>query len=78
MNLNDPDFCELHCPVCTNARKGHWLARILQRIEMLVTFGGCPSGRARRRKYGVGPDEAIPPETPTDESARQICDGDVQ
>ena len=63
MNLKDPDFCELHCPVCTNARKGHGLARILQKLEMLVTFGGCPSGRARRKKYGVAPDEVIPQET---------------
>jgi hypothetical protein len=63
MNLKDPDFCESHCPVCTNARKGHWLARIIQKIEMAVTFGGCPSGRARKEKYGVGPNEAIPQET---------------
>lgn len=68
MNLTDPDFCESHCPVCTSARKGPGLARILQKIEMLVTFGGCPSGRARRKKYGVRPDEAIPPEALAGES----------
>ena len=61
MNLHDPDFCESRCPVCTNARKGKWLARILQKIEMAVTFGGCPAGRARRAKYGVGPDQDLPP-----------------
>ena len=53
----DPDFCELRCPICTRARKGNRLARFLQSIEMLVTFGGCPWGRARRRKYGVNPDQ---------------------
>ncbi|MCF7973428.1 MAG: hypothetical protein K9N55_06405 [Phycisphaerae bacterium] len=64
MNLKDPDFCELHCPVCTNARKGNRFARILQKIEMLITFGGCPSGRARKKKYGVTPDKAIPSDMP--------------
>jgi len=54
----DPDFCELRCPICTRARNGNRLARFLQSIEMLVTFGGCPWGRARRRKYGVNPDQA--------------------
>jgi hypothetical protein len=53
-------FCESHCPVCTNARKGRPFARWLQRIEMAVTFGGCPAGRARRRLWGVRPDEARP------------------
>lgn len=57
----DPDFCESRCPVCTRARQGHRLARLLQRIELLVTFGGCPWGRARRRKYGVEPDQPRPP-----------------
>jgi hypothetical protein len=64
MSLRDPEFCESRCPVCTNARKGRLLARIVQRIELIVTFGGCPAGRARRKKYGVGPDEAIPPGVP--------------
>lgn len=56
--LFDPDFCELRCPICTRARKGNRLARFLQSLELLVTFGGCPWGRARQRKYGVKPDEA--------------------
>jgi len=60
MKANDHGFCESRCPVCTNARKGHRLARILQKIELAVTFGGCPAGRARRRKFGVRPDEPIP------------------
>ncbi len=25
-----------------------------------LTFGGCPAGRARKKKYGVNPNEAIP------------------
>jgi hypothetical protein len=62
MKITDADFCENHCPVCTNARKGHPLARVLQKIEMIVTFGGCPAGRARKKKYGVAPDEALPTE----------------
>ena len=71
MNLKDPDFCESHCPLCTNARKGHTLARILQKMEMVVTFGGCPSGRARKRKYGVAPNEALPSEAPAAETTPQ-------
>jgi hypothetical protein len=59
MKLTDTDFCESKCPVCTNARKGNKLAQWLQKLEMLVTGGGCPAGRARRRQYGVRPDEPI-------------------
>jgi hypothetical protein len=60
MPLFGPEFCEKTCPVCTRARKGHALAKKLQKIEMVVTFGGCPWGRARQRKYGVRPDEPVP------------------
>ena len=28
-------------------------------IEMVLTFGGCPWGRARQRKYGVRPNESV-------------------
>ncbi len=56
----DPDFCEKRCPICTRARQGNRMARFLQRVEMLVTFGGCPWGRARQKKYGVRPDELVP------------------
>ena len=56
MPIFDPDFCEHRCPVCTKARKGNRIARILQRIESVVTFGGCPWGRARQKKYGVKPE----------------------
>lgn len=56
----DPEFCESRCPVCTRARRGSRLARLLQKIEMVVTFGGCPWGRARERKYGVKPSEQLP------------------
>ncbi len=59
-HLNDPDYCEFGCPVCTNARKGNPFAKFIQRIELAVTFGGCPWGRARKIKYGVEPDEQIP------------------
>jgi hypothetical protein len=61
--LFSPDFCERSCPVCTQARKGQRLARFLQTLELLLTFGGCPWGRARKRKYGVRPDEPLPPQT---------------
>ncbi len=57
----DPDYCERSCPICTRARQGHRLARALQTLELWLTFGGCPWGRARQRKYGVRPDEPIPP-----------------
>lgn len=60
----DPDFCETKCPVCTRARQGHRLARFLQTLESLVTFGGCPWGRAREKKYGVKPNEALPTSAP--------------
>ncbi len=66
MPLFDPDYCETRCPVCTRARKGNRAAQILQRIESIVTLGGCPWGRARQRRYGVRPNEPIPPaDTPT-------------
>ena len=60
MKLTDPAYCESHCPVCTNARKGNRLAILVQRIEMALTFGGCPAGRARKKKYGVRPNEPLP------------------
>ena len=44
--MGDPDYCEKKCPVCTRARAGNRLARFVQTIELLVTFGGCPHGRA--------------------------------
>ena len=56
----DPDYCEHRCPICTRARQGSRWARFLQAIEMLVTFGGCPWGRARQKKYGVKPSESLP------------------
>ena len=64
MPMFDPDYCENRCPACTNAREGNRIAKILQRIETVVTFGGCPWGRARQRKYGVRPDEALPTRHP--------------
>ena len=60
--LFDPDFCEHRCPVCTRARKGNRFARFLQAIETVITFGGCPWGRARQKKYGVKPSEPLPKE----------------
>ena len=54
----DPDFCESRCPVCTRAREGNRLAKFIQQIEMLITVGGCPFGRAREKKYAAKPDEA--------------------
>jgi len=60
MPIFDPDFCQSRCPICTAARKGNRLARFLQRIEMLLTLGGCPWGRARQAKYGVPPDQPLP------------------
>ena len=59
MKLTDAEYCESHCPVCTNARKGNRLAMMVQKIEMAITFGGCPAGRARTKKYGVKPNESI-------------------
>ncbi len=59
MPIFDPDYCEHRCPVCTKARKGNRVAKILQRIEMAVTFGGCPWCRARQKKYGVKPSEPL-------------------
>jgi len=53
----DADFCEARCPVCTNARKGNKVAAFLQKLEMTLTGGGCPAGRARQKKFGVKPNE---------------------
>jgi hypothetical protein len=60
MPLFGPDFCEKHCPVCTRARQGRPWARMFQKLEMMLTFGACPWGRARQRAFGVRPDEARP------------------
>ena len=57
MKLTDAEFCESHCPVCTNARKGNKIAGFLQKLEMALTGGGCPAGRARQKNYGVKPNE---------------------
>ncbi len=54
------EFCERICPVCTRARAGHRFARLLHAVEMRLTFGGCPWGRARQREYGVRPEQPIP------------------
>jgi hypothetical protein len=73
MPLFSPEYCERHCPVCTRARKGNPLARMIQKVELAVTFGGCPWGRARQRKYGVRPQEPLPPspaESPQTEAKR--------
>jgi len=53
----DAEFCESKCPVCTRARQGHGWAKFIQKLEMLLTFGGCPAGRDRLKKYGVKPNE---------------------
>jgi len=48
LHLDDPDYCEFGCPVCTNARKGSRFAKAIQKIELALTFGGFP---------GEGPEE---------------------
>jgi hypothetical protein len=35
-------------------------AVVVQKAELVLTLGGCPWGRARRRKYGVSPDQTLP------------------
>jgi len=57
----DAEFCETRCPICTNARDGRTWAKLLQRMELALTGGGCPAGRDRRRKYGVPPDKKRDP-----------------
>ncbi len=57
LHLADADYCEYGCPVCTGARRGNQVYRILLRLETIFTFGGCPWCRARKRKYGVKPSE---------------------
>jgi hypothetical protein len=44
--------------------KGQRLARAFLKVELLVTYGGCPWCRARQRAYGVRPDEPLPPKGP--------------
>lgn len=57
-HLDDPDYCEYGCPVCTGARRGSQLYKALLRLETAITFGGCPWCRARKKKYGVKPGES--------------------
>lgn len=59
LHLNDPEYCEYGCPICTRARNGIPWAVAVQKAELALTLGGCPWGRARHRKYGVGPDQLI-------------------
>jgi hypothetical protein len=59
LDFSDPDYCELGCPICTNARRVNKLAKFLQKIEIFITFGGCWWGRARKKKYGVKPNESV-------------------
>lgn len=67
----DPDYCEHGCPVCRAARKGSRLAKILQAIELVATFGGCCWGRAREKKYGVKPNEPLPVEAKSPSNAEE-------
>ncbi|PSH04182.1 MAG: hypothetical protein CXZ00_08710 [Acidobacteria bacterium] len=61
LHPNDPDFCELGCPICVPARNGNKVAKAVQKFEEIITGGkGCWWGRARKRKYGVGPSECVP------------------
>jgi len=57
---NDPDYCEYGCPICRKAREGNPFAAFLQKAELFLTGGGCSWGKARKRKYGVNPDEPLP------------------
>ena len=59
LHLNDPEYCEYGCPICTRARQGNRLARVFQAMKLALTFGGCWWGRARKRKYGVSPDQPL-------------------
>ncbi|HYP68151.1 MAG TPA: hypothetical protein VEP67_07840 [Thiobacillaceae bacterium] len=60
LHPNDPEYCEYGCPICTRARQpGHPVALSIEKIEMALTGGGCWWGRARKRKYGVQPNEPI-------------------
>jgi len=63
----DAEFCEKRCPVCTRARAGHPIAILLQKIEMLLTGGGCPAGRDRLKKYGVRPNQPLPDDLSCDD-----------
>ena len=60
LHLNDPEYCEYGCPICTRARRGVPWAVTVQQAELALTGGGCPWGRARRHKYGVSPNESLP------------------
>lgn len=74
MKRLDAEFCETRCPVCTRARKGNLFAKVLQKMEMVLTFGGCPAGRARKKKYGVRPNEAIPIKESNNADEKEIGD----
>jgi hypothetical protein len=59
LHPNDPEFCEIGCPICVPARKGNKVAKFVQKIMLAITFGGCWWGRVRKRKYGVNPDQPV-------------------
>jgi len=60
LHLNDAEYCEHGCPICRGARSGNPIYNVLQTVEMAVTMGGCPWGRARKLKYGVPPNQPLP------------------
>ena len=51
LHPNDPDFCEIGCPICVPARNGNRVAKFFQRIELAITFGGShgEGGKAHGR-----------------------------
>ena len=55
--LFDPEFCESRCPICTRARKGSRLARIVQRLEALLTVAALlvSAGLARPARAATLP-----------------------
>lgn len=57
LHPSDPEYCEHGCPICRGARAGNPIAKFFQRLELILTGGGCPWGKARKRKYGVEPDQ---------------------
>lgn len=63
LHLDDNEYCEYGCQICTRARNGVSWAVAAQKAELALTLGGCPWGRARRRKDGVDPDQPLTEQT---------------
>jgi hypothetical protein len=55
LHLNDPEYCEHGCPICTRARRGVPWAVAVQKAELALTLGGIHGGVHASRNMASHP-----------------------